>query len=170
MNTMSSEPFGERPQLEQQLAPVIPIQRNKGEMIEERDFTDADAEVVVGKFFSELQHPSRRHLKGLELAEFIESQVTQIPGADPSTHQARLSQLISEVDVFVDDEHYDHKATYDPVFKDILSKIDDTHHREDLKPQRHAALKLMELRSTLRSDITDIDESDWLPSIERLFT
>lgn len=146
-------------------AEIVPIEAARSEVY---DFSKAPIEVSVEFLLSQLRHPSHSSNRGLELAAFLERELTPDESRSPTTPQENLAQAIRFSDAFEDDV-FEERLKSDAVFRELISKLKQTSGARSLKPQRHAALKLTELRAVLPRNTTELDD-EWENVIERLFT
>lgn len=148
------------------LAPVIPLQREGEPFV---DFSKLPAEEVIDGFITMYSHhPAYSSRRGSTLAELLHRDMTG--SADtPHTLGSRLDQLEHEVSsAWRFAEVYDHKDEYDPVFHQLAEILQSTKKTSDVGLQRKVALKLLNLRATLRDDTTAHD-TEWLDISDRLF-
>ena len=134
----------------------------------EYDFTEAPIELLVEFFLTQLRHPAHSSKKGLELAAFLESELSSDESRDPRTPQERLAQTIKFSHTF-DDDVFDARVKHDVIFNKLVSVLKQTSDKRDLRAQRHAALKLTEVRALLSQHSTEHDDQ-WQDIIGRLFT
>ena len=134
----------------------------------EYDFSDAPIELSVDFFLSQLRHPAHSSKKGLELAAFLENELTSDESRDPREPQENLARAIRLSHAF-DDDVFDKKVKHDMIFSELVTALKQTADKRSLKAQRHAALKLAEVRALLPQHATEYDDQ-WQDTIERLFT
>lgn len=149
------------------LAPVIPMLRAKpsGESLV---FAELSIEETVGLFITELRHPSRAGLYGQNLAEFIQTETSRPSSGDRESLGTRLAEIVDGGDAFNNEEIYDHKVEHDFVFKRIVEDLQALKkNATDIREQRRAALRLLELRAALTEDSTP-DDSTWHELRDRL--
>ena len=145
----------------------IPNHRNL-ESAEIIDFEKSSAELVTGKFLTDLQAAVEEGEAGVKLAERIDHDLSPQAENDTSPHEAHLIRLV-EAGAFENDEIYDHKAEHDPVFRKLIEKLQSTQKfQHELRDQRLAARKLIRLRASLAVDETGQDDV-WNQVIDRLF-
>lgn len=144
-----------------------PHEREPAEVI---DFSSSGNELIMGAFLDELQSALEHGKTGLELAVYIENELSAKPDETLSPSKARLQRLLDSGNALGNDELYDHKVEHDLVFQRLISVLQSTRDRQrTLHEHRRAALKLTELRATLPEDETQRD-TQWQEVIDRLFT
>lgn len=134
----------------------------------EYDFTQAPIELSVDFLFSELRHPAYSNLNSLELAAFLEIELTVDETRDAREPQEVLARTILNSKAF-DDDIFDTRIDQDSVFNKLVSELRRTASIKDLEVQRRVALKLIEVRILSPSDDTHLDDQ-WHDVIKRLFT
>lgn len=162
---MTSEASAPQDQDVRAIAEVVPI---KAARSGEFDFSDAPIDLSIDYLVSQLRHPALNNLGGLELAAFLESELTPDTTRNPTSLQENLARAIQTSEAF-GDEVFDAKYENDMVFRELITALRKTVSARDLGPQRHAALKLTEVRSLYSQHATDHDD-EWHDIIERLFT
>lgn len=162
-----SEALHHTPGSEAPKGQVIPIQREAD--TSEQDFSQLPSREVVDIFIQMTgHHPAYRPRKGAALAEVIHHDLSTPPTKN-TTLGGRLAQIESEISsVWTFADTYDHKDAHDAVFHSLADILQSTKNNKDLMLQRRVALKLLNLRATIKDDKTDIDD-DWRSIIQRLF-
>lgn len=146
-------------------AEVVSIEAARSQ---EYDFSEAPIELSIDFLLSELRDPAHNGKKGLELAAFLESELTSDESRDPREPQENLARAIRLSHAF-DDDVFDTKVTHDRIFNELVTVLKQTADQRSLKAQRHAALRLAEVRALLEHHTTEHDDQ-WQDTIERLFT
>lgn len=134
------------------------------------DFSRASNELVMGVFFDNLHEVIDRGKSGLELAVYIEAELSPTQDEEVDPLKARVLRLLESADALGDNDLYDHKVDHDPVFHRLVDVLQSTREQQrSLREHRRAALKLTNLRAAIPEDETRHD-GQWHDVIDRLFT
>ena len=152
---------------------VVPIEFRRDNEIEDQQTLAEFSHQLLARLN---RHPSTSARKGEELAAIINAMFKEhLFDSDESGEETYSEKLVYNVNriidqggIFIDDEMYQNKKDSDLVFYAIQELLQDNSIRgKEMREQRTAAIKLLELRGTIHANFTD-DDPEWMRLIYRL--